>query len=82
MNQSLLTFEQATVDAEAAKCEAQTHSLTLNETKTRLLDVRAEGFKFLGFGVSWRRGKSGRDSPMLFHRHLVFVNVRVAAANG
>jgi RNA-directed DNA polymerase len=37
--------------------------LTLNESKTRLLDVRAEGFKFLGFGVSWRRGKSGRNYP-------------------
>jgi len=39
------------------------HGLTLNETKTRTLDVRAEGFKFLGFGVSWRRGQSGRNYP-------------------
>jgi RNA-directed DNA polymerase len=39
------------------------NGLTLNETKTRLLDVRQEGFKFLGFGVSWRRGKSGRNYP-------------------
>jgi len=39
------------------------HGLTLNETKTRTLDVRAEGFKFLGFGVSWRRGRSGRNYP-------------------
>jgi group II intron reverse transcriptase/maturase len=39
------------------------HGLTLNEAKTRTLDVRAEGFKFLGFGVSWRRGKSGRNYP-------------------
>jgi len=39
------------------------HGLTLNETKTRLLDVRQEGFKFLGFGVSWRQGKSGRNYP-------------------
>ena len=39
------------------------NGLTLNETKTRLLDVRAEGFKFLGYGVSWRRGKSGRNYP-------------------
>jgi len=39
------------------------HGLTLNETKTRTLDVRAEGFKFLGFGVNWRRGKSGRSYP-------------------
>jgi RNA-directed DNA polymerase len=41
----------------------EAHGLTLNETKTRLLDVRAEGFKFLGFGVSWRRGQSGRNYP-------------------
>jgi RNA-directed DNA polymerase len=39
------------------------NGLTLNERKTRLLDVRAEGFKFLGYGVSWRRGKSGRNYP-------------------
>jgi group II intron reverse transcriptase/maturase len=39
------------------------HGLTLNETKTRLLNVRQEGFKFLGFGVSWRKGKSGRNYP-------------------
>jgi len=39
------------------------NGLTLNETKTRRLDVRAEGFKFLGFGVSWRGGKSGRNYP-------------------
>ena len=41
----------------------EAHGLTLNETKTRLLDVREEGFKFLGFGVSWRRGQSGRNYP-------------------
>jgi group II intron reverse transcriptase/maturase len=40
------------------------HGLTLNETKTRTLDVRAEGFKFLGFGVSWRRSRrTGRQYP-------------------
>jgi group II intron reverse transcriptase/maturase len=40
------------------------HRLTLNETKTRTLDVRADGFKFLGFGVSWRRARqSGRHYP-------------------
>jgi group II intron reverse transcriptase/maturase len=37
--------------------------LTLNEAKTRTLDVRRAGFKFLGFGVSWRQGKSGRYYP-------------------
>jgi RNA-directed DNA polymerase len=41
------------------------NGLTLNQTKTRTLDVRAEGFKFLGFGVSWRQGKSGRNYPHL-----------------
>jgi group II intron reverse transcriptase/maturase len=42
----------------------EANGLTLNETKTRWLDVRAEGFKFLGFGVSWRRAKqSGRHYP-------------------
>ena len=41
----------------------EAHGLTLNEQKTRRLDVRAEGFKFLGFGVSWRRGRSGRNYP-------------------
>jgi group II intron reverse transcriptase/maturase len=41
------------------------HGLKLNEEKTRLLDVRQEGFKFLGFGVSWRQGKSGRGYPHL-----------------
>jgi|GEM_PF-82519 len=41
----------------------ETHGLTLNETKTRTLEVHREGFKFLGFGVSWRRGKSGRSYP-------------------
>jgi len=41
----------------------EAHGLTLNETKTRLLDVREAGFKFLGFGVSWRRGQSGRSYP-------------------
>jgi RNA-directed DNA polymerase len=39
------------------------HGLKLNAEKTRLLDVRQEGFKFLGFGISWRQGKSGRGYP-------------------
>ena len=37
--------------------------LRLNEAKTRQLDVRREGFQFLGFGISWRQGKSGHDYP-------------------
>jgi RNA-directed DNA polymerase len=31
--------------------------LTLNEKKTRLVDIRREAIKFLGFSVSWRRKK-------------------------
>jgi group II intron reverse transcriptase/maturase len=41
----------------------EAHGLTLNEKKTRRLDVREDGFKFLGFGVSWRQGKSGGNYP-------------------
>ncbi|HVV72487.1 MAG TPA: group II intron reverse transcriptase/maturase [Verrucomicrobiae bacterium] len=29
--------------------------LTLNEKKTRLVDIRKEGIKFLGFSISWRK---------------------------
>ena len=39
------------------------HGLKLNEEKTRLLDVRQAGFKFLSFGVNWRQGRSGRGYP-------------------
>jgi hypothetical protein len=39
------------------------NSLTLNEPKTLLLEVQQAGFKFLGFGVSWRRGKRGNNYP-------------------
>jgi RNA-directed DNA polymerase len=37
--------------------------LSLNEEKTRVVNFREEGFNFLGFSVSWRRGKSGRHYP-------------------
>jgi RNA-directed DNA polymerase len=37
--------------------------LTLNEEKTRLVDVRKEPFNFLGFAVSWRVGRSGKWYP-------------------
>jgi len=37
--------------------------LVLNEQKTRLVDIRQEGIKFLGFALTWRRGRSGRDYP-------------------
>lgn len=34
--------------------------LTLNESKTRLVDIRQEGIKFLGFSLSQRRGFGGQ----------------------
>ncbi|MBN8246192.1 MAG: group II intron reverse transcriptase/maturase [Verrucomicrobia bacterium] len=37
--------------------------LVLNETKTRLVDLRQEGIRFLGFALSWRRGRRGRYYP-------------------
>ena len=41
----------------------QRRGLTLNETKTRLVDIRQEGIKFLGFALTWRRGRSGKSYP-------------------
>lgn len=37
--------------------------LVLNEKKTRLVDIRQEGIKFLGFALTWRQGRSGRNYP-------------------
>jgi group II intron reverse transcriptase/maturase len=37
--------------------------LSLNESKTRIVNFRKEDFHFLGFKLSWRRGKSGRSYP-------------------
>jgi len=37
--------------------------LVLNEKKTRLVDIRQEGIKFLGFALNWRQGRSGRFYP-------------------
>jgi group II intron reverse transcriptase/maturase len=34
--------------------------LTLNEKKTRLVDIRQEGVNFLGFNLTWRRSLKGR----------------------
>jgi RNA-directed DNA polymerase len=41
----------------------QAKGLTLNETKTRIVNFREETFHFLGFTLSWRRGRSGRNYP-------------------
>jgi RNA-directed DNA polymerase len=35
--------------------------LKLNETKTRMVDIRLESIAFLGFALNWRRGRSGRN---------------------
>jgi group II intron reverse transcriptase/maturase len=37
--------------------------LSLNETKTRIVNFREEDLHFLGFKLSWRRGQSGRSYP-------------------
>ncbi len=42
----------------------QRKGLTLNEAKTRVLDVRQESFRFLGFDVSWRQSRTtGKSYP-------------------
>lgn len=46
---------------ERLKNYLQAKRLTLNETKTRLVDTRRESFRFLGFEVAWRRGRTGKD---------------------
>ena len=35
--------------------------LTLNESKTRLVDIRLEAINFLGFNLTWRRSFRGRQ---------------------
>jgi hypothetical protein len=38
--------------------------LKLNEQKTRLVDIRRAGIRFLGFSLTWRRGRTtGRSYP-------------------
>ena len=49
--------------AERLKTWLTRRGLKLNETKTRRVDVRREGIRFLGFGLTWRRGRSGRSYP-------------------
>ena len=44
------------------KSYLQAKGLRLNETKTRVLDVRRESFRFLGFEVSWRCSAQTRRS--------------------
>jgi hypothetical protein len=35
--------------------------LKLNEVKTKVVDFTQEGLEFLGFQLSWRKGRSGRN---------------------
>jgi len=37
--------------------------LKLNEEKTRIVDFETEGLEFLGFRLSWRKGRSGKHYP-------------------
>ena len=48
---------QGTALLERLKRWLKNRGLTLNEKKTRLVDIRQEAIKFLGFSVSWRRRK-------------------------
>jgi len=38
----------------------QAKGLTLNEVKTRIVDIRKEGINFLGFNLTWRKSFGGR----------------------
>jgi len=48
---------------ERLKSWLQRRGLVLNEKKTRLVDLRREGIKFLGFALSLRHGRTGRRYP-------------------
>jgi hypothetical protein len=37
--------------------------LKLNEEKTRIVDFETEGLEFLGFRLSWRKSRSGKQYP-------------------
>jgi hypothetical protein len=39
----------------------QASGLALNESKTRVLDSRENGFEFLGFTLRWQRSRRGSD---------------------
>jgi group II intron reverse transcriptase/maturase len=46
------------------KSYLQRKGLKLNDTKTRVLDVRRESFRFLGFEVGWRQSRTtGKHYP-------------------
>ena len=48
---------------ERLKSWLQRRGLVLNQKKTRLVDLRREGIKFLGFALSLRHGRTGRRYP-------------------
>ena len=39
----------------------EARGLKLNETKTRVVDIRQEGINFLGFNLTWRQSRKGRS---------------------
>ncbi len=39
----------------------EARGLMLNESKTRVLNTRKEGFEFLGFAFRWQRSRKGGD---------------------
>jgi group II intron reverse transcriptase/maturase len=39
----------------------EARGLALNETKTRVINTREEGFEFLGFAFRWQRSRKGGD---------------------
>ncbi len=58
----------------------QAKGLTLNEGKTRLVNIRQEGINFLGFSLTWRRSFRGRGylhaEPSQKSRHALRENLR------
>jgi len=55
---------------ERLKKQEQANRLTLNETKTRLVNFRSEPFRFFGFDFAWRR-LLARPVQFLHRRALV-----------
>jgi group II intron reverse transcriptase/maturase len=51
---------QAPTVLERTKRWLRAKGLTLNEAKTRLVDIHREGINFLGFNLTWRRSLRGR----------------------
>lgn len=54
---------QGQILRERLGCWLAAKGLSLNESKTRIVNFRQEDFHFLGFKLSWRQGRSGRNYP-------------------